>query len=369
MKRLSRPAKLAAVVAMAAVAGVAGVPLSGTDGGKISVIAQFRSAVGLYEGNPVDVLGIRVGKIDSIVQQGSYVDVTMTVDKSVKIPADAQAVVVSDSVLTDRHVEFTPVYRGGPVLPDGAVLDPGRTRTPVEFDSVLAMADKLSTALAGDGRGNGPLAGIVDLGAATTTANGAEIRHALDQLAQALRMGDDAGAATKNAITDIVNNLDSMTAAMAGNDQKIRDFGNAVNQMSAVLADLNLGAGDTGARLNQILVTTTDLMDKNRSALSSTASGANVMFQSLADYNENLAEFMTEFPLVTDNAYKVIDQQAGAGRVHVNVDKIALDGRMVKEVCNLLNLKQLGCNTGKLSDMGPDFGVIAMLAGIAGLPK
>ena len=110
-------------------------------------------------------------------------------------------------------------------------------------------------------------------------------------------------------------------------------------------------------------------MHKERGTLSSTASGANVMVRSLADYHQNIGEFMDLFPLVTDNAYNAIDQQAGAGRVHVNIDKVALDGQMVKEVCNLLQLEQLGCATGKMSDMGPDFGVVAMLTGIAGVTK
>ncbi len=361
--------KLIIIVAVVAAVGVASVPLGLLGHGTISVTAQFDDAAGLYAGNPVDMLGIKVGKIDRIVQQGDYIDVTMSVDSSVRIPADAQAVTVSDSVLTDRHVEFTPAYRGGPLLRDGAVLSPDRTHTPVEFDSVLAMADKLSKSLGGDGRGNGPLAGIVGVGAAVTTNNGGDIKSALDQLSAALRVGGDGGAGTRDAVTKIVNNLNSMTTAEADNDKKVRDFGSAVHQMSIMLADLNLGTGDTGAKLDQILTQTTDLMQKERGTLSSTASGANVMVHSLADYHQNIGEFMDLFPLVTDNAYNAIDQQAGAGRVHVNIDKVALDGQMVKEVCNLLQLKQLGCATGKTSDMGPDFGVVAMLTGIAGVAK
>ncbi|MFJ1454846.1 MCE family protein [Nocardia sp. N2S4-5] len=369
MTRLSRPAKLAFLGAAAAVVAAASVPVTRMGNTTINVVARFDNAAGLYAGNPVDVLGMRVGEISGIVQRGTYIDVTMSIDKSVPIPADAMAVTVSDSVLTDRHIEFTPAYRGGPTLPDGAVLDTGRTRTPIEFDSVLAMADKLSRSLAGDGRGNGPVADIVGVGASVATGNNANLKAALDQLSRALRRGNDSGAATQDAITKIVNNLNTLSAAAAGNDQKIRDFGSAVHQMSTLLADLNLGTGDTGTELVEILTATTDLMEKNRDALRSTATGADVLFKSLADYNRNIAEFLDVFPLVTDNAYRVIDQEAGAARVHANVDKIALDGQMVKEVCNLLGLKQLGCDTGKASDMGPDFGVVAMLAGIAGLPE
>lgn len=293
----------------------------------------------------------------------------MSVDRAIRIPASAMAVTVSDSVLTDRHIEFTPVYSTGPALRDGAVLPVNRTRTPVEFDSLLSTADTLSRSLGGDGKGGGPLANMVDLGASVTTGNGADITSALDELSRALRMGDDGGAATRNAITDIVNDLNSLTTTAAENDRKVRAFGTAVHRMSDLLADLNLGSGDTGAEMNQILTQTADLMQTERGTISGTASGANVLLKSLADYQGSIGEFLDLFPLVTENAYNAIDQQAGAGRVHVDVDKIALDGQMVKQVCNLLQLKQLGCATGKVSDMSPDFGVTAMLAGIAGVRK
>jgi len=369
MRALPRPAKVVMLLVLAVlVAGGAATPLALLDPGTLSVTARFDSDAGLYVGNTVAVLGMSVGKVTSIEQRGAYVEVGMTIDASVPVPADATAVTVSDSVLTDRHVEFTPAYRSGPTLRDGAVLGQDHTKTPVEFDSLLAMANKLSTALNGDGDGHGPLADMVNVGAAVATDHGQDIKGALDQLSKALRMGGDQGAATRNAITTIVNNLDSLTAAAAGNDRDIRQFGSGVHQLSDLLADQNLGTGDTGAKLVQILGQTDDLLTKYRGTLSSTVSGANTVFGTLSDYRSQIGEFLDLFPLVVDNAYGAMDQKNRATRVHVNLDRIALDGQMLKEVCNLLDMKQLGCNTGKASDMGPDFGVVAMLAGIAGLP-
>ena len=77
--------------------------------------AQFDSASGLYEDNVVAVLGMPVGKVTKITPKGGYVEVEFTVDRDVKIPAAAQAVTVSTSILTDRQIELTPPYRGGPV--------------------------------------------------------------------------------------------------------------------------------------------------------------------------------------------------------------------------------------------------------------
>ena len=74
----------------------------------ISVTAQFDSAAGLYEGNTVAVLGMPVGKVTRITPKGGYVEVEFTVDKDVQVPADAQAVTISNSILTDRQIELTP---------------------------------------------------------------------------------------------------------------------------------------------------------------------------------------------------------------------------------------------------------------------
>ncbi|MBN7552024.1 MCE family protein, partial [Mycobacteroides abscessus subsp. abscessus] len=119
----------------------------------ITLTAQFDNASGLYESNVVAVLGMPVGKITKITPQSGYVDVEFTVDKDVKVPVDVQAVTLSTSILTDRQVELTPPYRGGPTLQDGDTIGLDKTKTPVEFDRVLGMLDKLSVSLKGDGNG------------------------------------------------------------------------------------------------------------------------------------------------------------------------------------------------------------------------
>ncbi|SKV46790.1 Putative Mce family protein [Mycobacteroides abscessus subsp. massiliense] len=77
-----------------------------------------------------------IGKVTKITSRGTYMEVEFTVDSKVKVPADAKAVTVSTSILTDRHIELTPVYRGGPTLKNGDIIGLDRTKTPVEFDRV-----------------------------------------------------------------------------------------------------------------------------------------------------------------------------------------------------------------------------------------
>jgi ABC-type transporter Mla subunit MlaD len=199
--------------------------------------------------------------------------------------------------------------------------------------------------------------------------NGQAIRSSLSQLASALQLGSDGGVETQNAITTVVDNLSVLTSVAASNDQDIREFGSALAQVSDLLGEADLGSGDTGTKVNQILVEADKLLATNRGTLQSTVTNANTVVTALADYRRELSEFLTVTPLLMDNAYNAIDQENGGARVHAQLEKVFLDGQLVKEICNVLGLRQLGCSTGTLEDFGPDFGISGMLEGLAGLPR
>ena len=76
----------------------------------------------------------------------------MSIDDDYDIPADADAVVLAPSLVSDRYVQFAPVYDGGPTMEDGAEVPLERTATPVELDQVYGALDELSAALGPDGR-------------------------------------------------------------------------------------------------------------------------------------------------------------------------------------------------------------------------
>lgn len=359
-------AKVIAILVMTMAAlGCSGGPMSLDRG--MTITAQFDNASGLYEGNAVAILGMPVGKVTKILPGGQYVEVTMHINDGVQIPADAHAVTVSTSILTDRHIEFTPVYQGGPTLADNDTLSLARTRTPVEFDRVLAMVDELAVKMQGDGQGAGPIADLVAVSAAMTGGNGPKIRSALSELSTALELSDERGAPTADAITTIVANLESLTRAATENDQTIREFGTAIRQLSATVADEELGTGSAGAQVNQVLTGTADLLAANRETLKSATSNTELVTRAIADYRRELAEVLDLAPMVLDNVYNMIDHEKDAIRAHPTLDKVELNGQATKELCNLLGMKQLGCATGTIADFGPDFGVTSMLEGLAGM--
>ncbi|ORV47387.1 mammalian cell entry protein [Mycolicibacter engbaekii] len=359
---------VAAAAALLAVAGILWWHGSGRPAHAMTVTAQFEEAVGLYEGNAVSVLGMPIGKVTEINPKDSYVEVKLVIDRNVDIPADVQAVTVATSILTDRHVELTPPYSGGPKLRDGDVVGLPRTRTPVEFDRTLAMADKLSQALDGDGgQGRGPLANLIGIGAKISSGSGPDIKAALDQLSQALRLSSDNGAATRQSIASITASLADLSQAAADNDTAIREFGANVRALSDVVAAENLGAGRTGAKANQILDQAAALLERNRGTIKGVVGDFGALTTTLTENRRQLEEILDVLPLVGTNIYNAVDPSGRALRIHPTLDKLMLNGQMAKEICNLAGIKDLGCATGTVADNAPEFGTTFFVEGMTGL--
>lgn len=369
MASKSRSKAVAIVATLAVVAAAVGASwwYLAPDQDTITVTAQFDSASGLYEGNVVAVLGMPVGKITKINAKGGYVEVEFTVDRHVKVPATAQAVTVSTSILTDRQIELTPPYRGGPVLENHDTIGLTRTKTPVEFSRVLSVLDKVTKSLEGDGHGGGPVADVLNNGTKVVEGNGGQIKSALDELSRALRLSSDGGAATREQITTIVKNISALFDAVAANDGKLREFASTIHQVSQIMADEEIGGGSTGRRFDQLVQRAGELLDTNRDTIKNSLLHGNKMLTMVTNQRRDLAELLDVAPMLADNAYNMIDRANGAVRARFLTDRLVFDSQYTKEICNLVGLRQLGCSTGTIQDFGPDFGLTYVLDGMAAM--
>ena len=118
----------AVIVAAALVAGGVLLYRAGHQGKQVT--AYFAETVGVYPGSTVRVLGVPVGAVDAVQPQGTQVKVTMTVNSGVSVPAGAKAVVIAASVVSDRYIQLTPAYTGGPQLADNATIPASRPGHP-----------------------------------------------------------------------------------------------------------------------------------------------------------------------------------------------------------------------------------------------
>jgi phospholipid/cholesterol/gamma-HCH transport system substrate-binding protein len=272
-------------------------------GGGTTITAQFRDAAGLFEGNDVGVLGVRVGSVTKVTPTGDHVNVTLHVNPGVKIPANAGAVVVSRSVATDRYVELTPVYDSGPVLRTGTVLPMAKTRTPVEFDDLLSSLQDISSKVAGPKGDAAPLNELLGIGAKTLDGKGAKLGTTLHNLATALTAADDGSG----DLTSTFDNLDKLTAALADNDALVRQFSAQVTSATSMLDDEHTSIESTFDALAAMVSAVADFAHRHREQISDQLDSIASLSSAILDHSKDLESLVSTLPLMMQNVQGAID--------------------------------------------------------------
>ncbi|MBL1075538.1 MCE family protein [Nocardia sp. 2] len=355
-------AKLAALCCAAAVAsGCSALPdsLNGEAylGDRIRVSADFENVAGLYAGNEVAVLGVPVGTVDSVTPKGSYVQVVMSIDRGVQVPADAMAALVNPQLITNRHVELAPAYTGGETLRDGAHIPLPRTRVPVELDRILENFDQLGAALKGDSD-TGPMASRVLF--PLLNGNGDRLRETLDNLSAAFEVT----FANKDQIANTIIKLNEITQIIASNDQTVRDFSGRLTELVSLMGEQAPGLQAVLAQLEDFVTNTATLVGENEDQLA----GALTRFVGITDQMRANARALTEIvdvgPLMFQNLANATSTEHQALRLHGLLDKVVLDNEILSMFCERVMMRVDGCRTGRIQDFGPDFGLTAALLGM-----
>jgi len=105
--------------------------------------ARFTSVTGLRVGNPVNMLGIEVGKVESLTmdQENQQAVVELKIKKGIKVYDDAIASIKTEGLIGDKYVSIDP---GG----GGSVLEPGGTIT--QTQPAVDIADLVGKYAFGD---------------------------------------------------------------------------------------------------------------------------------------------------------------------------------------------------------------------------
>lgn len=213
---------------------VAGLALWRLEGSERVVTAHFSRAVGVYEGSDVRILGVKVGEIRAVVPQGRSVRVVMAYDARYRVPADARAVIVPPSLVSDRYVQLAPAYQGGPVLPDGADLPLHRGVAPLELDDVYTALDELARALGPDGANStGELSRLLAVGRENLEGNGERLGDSLRDLSNALETLSNG----RGDLFGTIDNLQRFTEVLADSDREVRRFNARLADVAEQLAN------------------------------------------------------------------------------------------------------------------------------------
>ena len=309
---------LAPVVVLAlAVTALVAFVLSGPK--QKTITADFPRTVSLYEGSDVRVLGVPVGKVDSVTPSGTQVVVTMHYDADVKVPANAKAVIISPSIVGDRFVQLTPAYSGGRVLADGATLDQDRTAVPLELDQIYSSLDDLTVALGPNGANQkGALTDLLDTTARNFGGQGKKFHRTIENFGKLSGTLAD----NKDQLFGSVRELEGFVRTLSRNDHTVRRFNRTLAQVSGMLAgergDLAASLHNLGTAMKQV----SGFVRENREILGKNIAGLDDITQILVKQRAALAETLRDAPLALNNLALAYNPQAGTLDTRANTGEI-----------------------------------------------
>lgn len=251
---------LAVMLVLALVVGIVAVTRTVISRNRTHITAYFDNSNGLFEGDEVRILGVPVGAIDSIEPQPTRTKISFWIDDKYKVPANANAVVLSQQLITSRAIQLTPAYTSGPTMANGAVIDEKRTAVPIEWDDLREQLQKLTDMLQPAKPGEPSTLGeFVNTAADNLRGNGATIRDSVIKMSQAFSVlgdnSDNVFGTIKNlnilvsglqGSTDLMKRLNHDLAAVSGL------LSNTPNEVGQAIHDLNVSAGDIQSFMPEI---------------------------------------------------------------------------------------------------------------------
>ena len=289
---MSRPRAKVVLAGFLAVVLIAGLILAHNttnNSSRTNVTAYFDNANGLYVGDEVRILGVPVGSISKIEAEPGRVRVDFWYGADYAVPAEADAVILSPSLVTARAVQLTPAYTDGPTMRDRAVIPQSRTAVPVEWDDLRVQLEKLTESLQPTSPG-----GVSTLGAfVNTTADnlrgqGADIRDTLIKMSQAFAvLGDHSGD-----IFGTIRNLSVLISALHSSADLIGQLNRNLAGTTALLSNDPLEISNAIADLDRAVVDVQSFVAENRDSMTTStdklASVTSTVIDSLDDIKQLL---------------------------------------------------------------------------------
>lgn len=202
--------------------------------GRIGVTLQVPATGGLYQFSNVTYRGVEVGKVTEIRPTRSGAEITMSLQRSPKIPADLQANVRSVSAVGEQYVDLVPRTDGAPYLEDGSVIGAENASLP---EAVGPMLDQMSALV--DSIPTGKLSDLLDESFKALNGTGEDLGALLDASGRLAAGFDDAAENTRDLIEDgrplldgqaekvdsirtWASSLAGITGQIAGRDEQVR---------------------------------------------------------------------------------------------------------------------------------------------------
>ena len=325
---------LASVAAVAVVVGAV-IAFFATRPAPLRITAHFLSAPGLYVGNHVDILGVPVGRISKITPGDHDVAVEMTLPHDQRVPASAEAVLTAANVVSDRFIQLSPPYTGGPLMKSGADIPTSRVHTPVEVDELFSSLDELGKALGPNGIDTGgSLGDIFHVAAQNLDGNGQRLHDTIIGLARAL----PAVSANSKQLTSLLDDLDTLSRALANHDDTVsafyRDLATATSQLAGERQDIATALSTLQTALGQLGT----FVETNKTALSANIGNLVTVTNALLAHQRQLIETFDVMPLTIANLGQTVESDADGLRIRIRASLQPGQPALIAQYCGSSSL-------------------------------
>jgi phospholipid/cholesterol/gamma-HCH transport system substrate-binding protein len=301
------------------------------DGNRNHLTAYFAGTVGLYEGNSVRMLGVEIGTVDKVEPMGKQVKVEFAYDRDVAVPADAQALIISPSLVSDRYIQLAPAYTGGARMTNNATIPLNRTQVPLEVDDLYASLSRVSESLGPNGANkNGALSDLLNTAAKNFDGNGQALNETITKLSQAA--GTLSG--NKDDLFATITNLGQFSTTLANSDGQVRKFEQQLADVSGFLSGERQNLAATVQQLGTTLTSVQDFIEKNRDRLKSNVDKLASVTKVLVDQRSALAEILDVAPVGLGNVVNSYNASSGTLDARANLNELTQPPLVM--VCNLL---------------------------------
>lgn len=285
------------------------------------VTVYFSSASALYEANPVEVLGVPVGSVESVTPEPGRVKVVLTIDDGVDLPADVEAFQVAPSLISGRTIQLAPAYEGGEKLADGDVIPIERSQVPLDVNDLYDSAQELTDALGPKGANkDGALSRALDVLAKNLDGNGESLASAISGLADA----SGVLAGSSDELTGTVSGLQTFVSTLAANDTDVRDLNTQLEKVSGFLAADRTELSAALRELSGTLVDVAGFVRDNRGVLKRNVNQLTKATRVLVRNRNLLAAIIDEAPTGLGNLLNAYGAAGGTLDVRVDVNELLL---------------------------------------------
>jgi phospholipid/cholesterol/gamma-HCH transport system substrate-binding protein len=308
---------LAVTLAVVLVAGLVVVVRGFDRSGKTLVTAYFDNSNALFAGDDVRILGVPVGKVDSIEPEPQRAKVTFWIDDEYRVPADAKVVILSPQLVTGRALQVTPAYTTGPVMESGAVVQQDHTAVPVEWDDVRVQLERITKLLQPTEPGGvSTLGEAINTAAANLRGQGSSIRDAIVKLSQAISvLGDHS-----DDIFATFKNLSTLVTALHDSADVLEQLNGNLASVTSFLAAGPDKVGKAAEDLNSVVGDVKDFVADNQDAMGTTSDKLASISTTLVGSLDDIKQTLHITPTVLGNFYNIYEPANGSltGALAVN---------------------------------------------------